>query len=622
MVKADILDIFEPAALSKKSGQNHFMKTTFKAIIFVFAVLGLLNAKAQTHQTVSQRTKKVLDSTYASLIKKYKAVGLSLAIVDSGRIVYSMGYGFSDRENKIQANDKTIYRIGSCSKSFTSLSILQLQDKNRLNVDHSVKKYLPELKIESRFSDNNPIFINEMMCHVSGLPCDVSNGFFCDTPPDMNWLINELNKQTTMSPRRYKHAYSNAAYGLLGEVIARQGNTTYSNYVKQNIFLPLNMRSSYIEEDTSLSKNFAKAYVNNKLIKEPLIRDQAAGLIHSNVLDMGNYLLMFLNKGKYNSTQILSERGIEEMIKNQIDDITLPESEAWGYGLYSKPAQIKKDKDSSVVNIIQHGGDTYAYHADFGFIPELQVAAVVLTNADKGMSIRSASKLLKVYLKETRGLKLEPNYKTPLDSSTNQVKKVACTEEEIKGVYNFNSFVMRVNNAKKISFKQGPAKIVLKQKRNDLAKYSIKAVLFGFVPIKIKDQEFTFEKKDNKVYCKVIYTKIKEEDYIGVNEQTLAIPANWKKAYGKYKPITKVYPCTNCPYSNTEGLSMSLSEEDGIVVLATKAKSPDMKGKNYLQVVNNDLMVTGGIGRNTGETVKLLENGNVYFSGFEFKKED
>jgi CubicO group peptidase (beta-lactamase class C family) len=235
------------------------------------------------------------------------------------------------------------------------------------------------------------------------LPCDVTNGFFCDAPPDMNWLIAELNKQTTISPRRYKHAYSNSAYGLLGEVIARLGNTTYGNYVKQNIFLPLNMHSSYIVEDSSLSKRYAKGYVNKKQIKEPLIRDQAAGLIHSTVLDMSNYVLMFLNKGEHKSGYILSPDGIDEMMKNQIADITLPDQDAWGYGLYSKRAQIKKGQDSSLINIVQHAGDTYAYHADFGFIPELQVGVVVLTNSDKGASIRSANKLLKIYLKEARG---------------------------------------------------------------------------------------------------------------------------------------------------------------------------------------------------------------------------
>jgi hypothetical protein len=96
----------------------------------------------------------------------------------------------------------------------------------------------------------------------------------------------------------------------------------------------------------------------------------------------------------------------------------------------------------------------------------------------------------------------------------------------------------------------------------------------------------------------------------------------WKKAYGKYKLANKAYTCTNCPYGNPEGLKMTLKEEDGFVVLITKAKSPDMQGKSYLEVIDDKLLVTGGIGRNTGETVRVLENGNIYYSGFEFVKAD
>ncbi len=595
------------------------MKPNLRTCFIVLISFVVYFSNAQTHNRVNARTKKVLDSTYTSLLKKYKAVGLSIAIVDSGRIVYSMGYGFSDREKKEVASDSTIYRIGSCTKSFTSLSILQLHEKNKLNIENSVKQYLPELKIGNRFNDNNQVFIKDMMCHVSGLPCDVTNGFFCDAPPDMNWLIAELNKQTTISPRRYKHAYSNSAYGLLGEVIARKGNTSYSNYVKENIFIPLNMRSSYVEEDSILSKRFAKGYVNNKLIKEPLIRDQAAGLIHSTVLDMSNYVLMFLKKGEHHTGYLLSPDGIDEMMKNQIGDITLPDQDAWGYGLYTKRAQIKKGQDSSVINIVQHAGDTYAYHADFGFIPELHVGAVLLTNSDKGASIRSVNKLLKIYLKETKGIKLNTNFKSPPDSLATATKRT-CSPEEIKGVYNLNQFLIKVTNAKKIKFKQGPVFVVLNQKKDEPYKYKLKALVLGLIPIKIKDQLFTFENRAGKTYAKVILTANGGEEYLAYKDVPKPIPATWKKVYGKYKLVSKIYPCTNCPYGNAEGLTMTLKEEDGFVVLITKAKSPDMKGKSFLEVVSDTLLVTGGIGRNTGESVKLLENGHIYYSGFEFEK--
>lgn len=592
-----------------------------KNIVFTVTAFSFFTVSfSQTNNRLAPRAKTKIDSTYNALIKKHKVVGASLAIVDSGRIVYSMGYGFSDRENKIPATDKTIFRIGSCTKSFTSLSILQLQEKGLLNVNASVKKYLPELKISSRFNDSNDIYISDMMCHLSGLPCDIMNGFFCDSPPDINWVIEELNKQTTISPRRYKHAYSNIAFGLLGEVIAKQGKTTYSQYVKNNIFTPLGMNSSYIDVDKELEKNYSKAYCFNKPASEPFIRDQAAGLIHSTSADMGRYLLMFLNKGEYNGNRIISEASLKDMESNHIGDAFLPEPESWGYGLYSGKVKIKKGSDSSLVTITGHGGDTYSFHSDFAYIPELGVGVIVLTNTDNGTRVCSATKLLNLYLNSARGYKCAFNQRDTLLNKKNQIVDATCTAEEIKGTYNFGQFYMKAKGAHKMKFWQGPAKVVLKQKKSDSSRYRVKAFVFGIIPVKIRDQEMSFVKRGGDIFMKVNHLKSKNVEYIVAKSKAPQIPGSWKKAYGSYKAVSKLYPCKDCPFANPEGMTMSLREKGGFVTIALKAKTSDFSGDTFLDVVDEKLAVGGGIGRGTGETVRMLDNGHIYYSGFEFEK--
>lgn len=595
----------------------HLLKLSLFSLCFITQQL-----QSQSNNKTSERCKKVIDSTYNALIKKYKVNGASIAIVDKGEIVYASGYGFSDKEKKIKATDKTIYRIGSCTKSFTSLSILQLQEKNRLNINHSVKEYLPDLTIRSYFNDNNEIFINEMMSHVSGLPCDITNGFFCDAPPDMNWEIQQLNKQTTMAPRRYKHAYSNVAFGLLGEVIARKSNSTYAAYLEQNIFKPLNMNSSFVNYEEKWANDFSKAYVNNKLIEEPLIRDAAAGLIHSNVLDMSNYILMYLNSGSFNQHQIISPQSVKEMESNQIADIYLKTNDSWGYGLYSKKIYCKENKDSVSVNLIGHGGDTYAFHADFGFIPELNVGAVILTNTDNGVKMNSVSKLLKIYLKEMYNKKLNLEYSDSIAIAATKTNELPCSESDKKGNYNLGQFVIKVHKTNKIKFKQGPAVIVCTQKKADTLHYKLKAMLFGIVPFKIKGQELKFVKKGNDVFLKGLSTKDKEEDYIGVKNKTNSISNTWQQVLGKYVVIGENFTCKDCPFINTQGLKMNLKIKNGFLVIETKAKSSDMNSSNFLNVVSDSLSVTGGIGRGTGEAVRILKSGNIYYSGFEFKRVD
>jgi CubicO group peptidase (beta-lactamase class C family) len=594
--------------------------TPFKFSLLVSGLLLAGITMAQEHNQLNARTKTVIDSSFTAWLKKYKIIGTSIAIVDKGQIVYAAGYGFSDQAKQTPVTAKTIFRIGSCTKSFTALSLMQMHERKQIDIHRSIKEYLTDLKLQSRFNDNNPLYINELLSHTSGMPCDIANGFFCDAPPDIRWTIQELNKQTTISPRRYEMAYSNVAYGLCGELIARNNQCSYSDYVKKNIFAPLNMSSSYIETDARLATGFSKAYCNKKEIKEPQIREQAAGLIHSNALDMGNYLLLYLNNGQFNGTRVVSAESLHEMEKNQLPGITLNEGQNWGYGLYSEKIKVKKDQDSSIVNLVGHGGDTYAFHADFGFIPELNVGAVVLTNTDRGSSIADAGPLLRMYLKETYGKKITLKYKNPADSLLLKTADQPCSPDEIKGNYNMNEMFVRVTNLKKIKFKQGPATIVLRQIKTQPGSYSVKAVLYKVIPINVKGQQVKFVKLNNEVYMKGVSSKSKRESYMAKKSETKPIPPSWRSHYGKYTLTGTSYPCTGCPFMNPEGLSITLSEKKGVLVMKTKGKTRDMNNLNHLEIISEQMCVTGGIGRGTGETVKILENGNIYYSGFEFKK--
>ncbi|MEI6019816.1 MAG: serine hydrolase domain-containing protein [Bacteroidota bacterium] len=595
------------------------IKRYFIASLAMFFICSTI-LKGQSSGNISERCKQVIDSTYTALIKKYKVVGASIAIVDKGQIVYSNGYGYADREKKILAGNKTIYRIGSCSKSFTSLSILQLQEKGLLDINHSVKEYLPELNINSQFNDHNDIFIKDMLCHVSGLPCDISNGFFCDSPPNIGWEIQALNKETTILPKRYKHAYSNVAFGLLGEVIARKSYGSYGDYLQQHVFLPLKMESSFVKYEAKWDEDFSKAYVNNKKIKEPLIRDAAAGLVHSNVLDMSNYIMMYLNRGAFDGTNILTPDHIAEMEKNQLSDVYLSNGESWGFGLYSKKLYSKQNNDSVPVTLIGHGGDTYAFHADFAYIPELNVGAVILTNTDNGARMNSASRLLKIYMKQAFQKTLNLNFVDSVAIAECKKNDVKCLDDEKLGTYNLNHFLIEVNNADQFKFKQGPATLLCTRKKGDSASYLVKIRIFGFIPIHFQGPELKFVKKDGDVFIKTYNIHNKEEEYIGAKNKTNINPNTWQNALGNYVISGDQFSCTNCPYMNSSGLKMQLKIKNNCLVLQTKGKTSDMNNVSYLNILSDKLAVSGGINRGDGEAVHILKNGNIHYSGFEFKK--
>ena len=581
-------------------------------IILSFCFLISYSGTAQINK-ISEELKAKIDSTYTSLLKKYKVTGTSIAIVDNGEIVYATGYGFSDLENEKKADANTIYGIGSITKAFTALSVMQLQEQEKLKVTNSIKDYLVDLDIENPFNDGNQIYINDILSHTSGLPSDILNGFFVDNPPAISWAIKELNKQRMISPRQYTWAYSNVGYGLLGELISRVSGVTYADYLKQNIFTPLDMTSSSIGYELS---NTSKTYDGKKQTKEPSIRDEAAGFMSSNVIDMSNFITMLISDGSFNTKQIIAANSLAEMEKDQLTNVLLASPYAYGYALDLDSIKIKniKKNDSTVVSLIGHGGDTHAFHADFGYLPELKVGAVILTNSVSGGSIRSASKLLKIYLENAKNLEVDLDYSSPMS-----YKGTTPKDDEILGKYNLAQFIIDVKNVNKIKIKQGLSKLILKKKSNS-NNYSAKAWIFGIIPKKMKGQEFKFEKLNNEIYFKQVSTKSKKEYYIGKKKTAhLPIPESWKSMYGKYELTGEIYTAKDHTAWDISDVKMTVSEKNGVLKIDIKSKSI-LNFSFYFDIISDTSAVLGGVGRGTGGVARILENGNLYYSGFEFSK--
>jgi CubicO group peptidase (beta-lactamase class C family) len=579
-----------------------------KFLLHIVICFSFSSIFAQQICTIDSLTKRTIDSTYLDLIKKNKVSGLSIAIVDKGKIVYATGYGFSDVESKTTANSKSIYRIGSITKSFTALSIMQLQERGILSVNDDLRSQLPEFAIGFQKAINQPILLRHMMAHISGMPGDIMNGFFTETPPSISWTIEQAKFLKMSYPAAYSHAYSNLAYTLLGEVVSRKANKPYEQYIQEAIFNPLGMQSSFISPDET--HRTPKSYIGKTLIDEPLIRDAPAGLIHSNVEDMANYLLMYLNRGRFNGNQLIDSLSILEMEKKQTSELTLPENGNFGYGLYNSSYYYKRGTDSSMVQVIGHGGDTYTFHADMKYIPELGVGVVLLTNSNTGNAINSGQRLLRTYLKATQNATLRlvtPDSLSPVKNAFQP------------GKYCITNLLFEANNDEKLKFKQGPVKIVAKKQAQDY--YTMKSILLGFIPIKIKGQAICFEEKSGTIFIKALDLENKTTEYIGYKLGPNSVSDSWRQACGTYKVVNAI-PCKECPKMDVDfkNLSLQVSEKDGLIQLVLGGKGVGISNTYYAATESEKTVITVGIGRGNGETFQLLDNGNIFYSGFLFEK--
>ncbi|NOS91147.1 MAG: beta-lactamase family protein [Cyclobacteriaceae bacterium] len=566
---------------------------------------------AQSTQNQSSNFKARIDSLYRAEMKANKVVGVSIAIVDNHEIAYAQGYGFADLESRIPVTPETSFRVGSITKSFTAIAIMQLNEKGLLNLDEPITTYLPELKTNELSPNATPITLRHLLSHTSGLPSEFYNGFLCDAPPQGDWLMEQLNQQKKLYPANFKHIYSNLGYALLGEVIARVSKQPYAEYIRQHIFQPLHMASGYIHAPgQTKAPSIAKGYHGMKPAIEPYIRDQAAGSICASADDMAQFISMWLQNGSYSGSQLVTQNSVSEMQRNQLSTILLKEKNEWGLGLQIKKYQVQ----NQVINAWGHPGDTFAFHADYAFIPELQIGVVVLTNSSSGQEMNAAEKLLRLYLSS--------EYKKELRKAAPPLLPLETWERsgswnDIQGDYLNSRFVMRITQPDKIKVRQGVASLILSRKQN--FSYSVNAQLLGFIRFPIRDMGVQFVKVNEYTLLKLIQKDENEFSYQSLKQPASSkITLAWKNRLGNYSIMPGFFACNQCTYGDLSKLKMTLSEDNGY--LKIQFSNAPFSRTNFLSVVNDSLAITSGVDRDSGMNLTALEDGTLAFSGLRFQK--
>jgi CubicO group peptidase (beta-lactamase class C family) len=173
--------------------------------------------------------------------------GLSIGIVHDQELVWAQGFGLADREKKIPATPKTIYRMASNTKMFTAMAILQLRDEGKLQLDDPVAKHLPWFQIRNRHPDAPVITIRHLLTHTSGLPREAPFPYWTDLKfPSRQQVIDALPGQETVFATETQWKYSNLALALAGEIVSAASGVDYATYIGRNILGPLGMTSTSV----------------------------------------------------------------------------------------------------------------------------------------------------------------------------------------------------------------------------------------------------------------------------------------------------------------------------------------------------------------------------------------
>ncbi len=348
-----------------------------KKIMIFLALLvcsTFFNCSVQNKISTNKETKQKIDDYIQLVMEKYDIPGIAVAVTEDGEAIYSNAFGVKNIVTKEKLQPEHIFHMASVSKPFVATAVVQLVEQGKIILDEPLTAKLPYFRLDDeRYKD---ITIRQMLNHTSGMP-DV-NDYEWDKPQydegAAERYIRSLKKEKMIAAPGERYQYSNMAYDVLGDVIAKVSGKPFEDYMKESILNPLGMKeSSFLYEDIKKELRTSPHIWDSGLVVSdvyPYNRLHApSGTLNANVIEMIKWAEVNLNHGELNGTRILSEESYNLLWEPSVH---LSERTSIGLGWV-----LSEHRGFSTVS---HSGDDLGYSCDFKLIPEKKIGIVMASN--------------------------------------------------------------------------------------------------------------------------------------------------------------------------------------------------------------------------------------------------
>lgn len=321
------------------------------AVMIVVVILSMIICRSlSVSATTNQINDDTIDEYLQTCVKNAHIPALSVTIVDKDNVLFSGCYGECD-------NCDTPFVLGSVSKSFTAVCVMQLVEQGKINLDEKVSAYLPNA------ADGDKITVSQLLNHTGGLG---------EHQTLENYhIINQQNE----------HHYANVNYSLLGKIIEKVSGLSYEEYVTKNVFEPLELSHTAATQTESINNGLIDGYTDywgfqlKRSHKYPTSENAwitaPAGYLSSSVNDLGRYLQMYLNDGE----DIISKQSVNKMFYGDTvyveDDVPF----RYGYGW----ATVKEPLPEPV---LRHSGLVETGTSCVFILPESGIGVAITTNVN------------------------------------------------------------------------------------------------------------------------------------------------------------------------------------------------------------------------------------------------
>ena len=316
-------------------------------------------------------------------VEQKRLPALSIALVDDQKLVWARGFGFADRDRKKLATSDTVYRVGSVSKTFTDLAIMQLAEQGTIDIDAPVTRYVPDFKPQNPF--DKPVTLRMLMAHRSGLIREPPIGnYFQDDAQSLEKTVACLNGIPLVHEPGSKTKYSNAAIAVVGQVLEKARKQHYAKSIRERVLEPLGMKHSDFEPRPDLVKDRADAVMwtyHGREFPAPTFElgIAPAGGMYSTANNLAQFLSTLFADGKGPGGPILKPDSLKQMLTPQF----VKDGERTGFGLGFSIGELDGKKRAG------HGGAIYGFATDVSFLPEEKLGVVILTSKDFANSVVS-----------------------------------------------------------------------------------------------------------------------------------------------------------------------------------------------------------------------------------------
>ena len=336
----------------------------------------LVGCPKNTTETQTKEFQEI-ETFLQSLIDTGSIPGIAIAITSGEDVVYSKGFGVINIETKVKLEPQHVFHIASISKTFTATAVMQLYEKGKIDINKPLITYLPYFKLDDE--GYKSITIKQMLNHTSGMP-DVEDYEWekavADEGAAERYTRSLADKKLISSPGTEYH-YSNMAFDVMADLIAKVSGISFEKYLKENILTPLEMNeSSFYAPEIKKSLRTSPHTGNPPKVSSvyPYNRMHApSSTLNTNVLELSHWASANINLGKYKNNRILSP-AMHSMMMTPTVTINNDRKISVGLSWFIYPYQ-------GMTNY-EHGGSDLGYKSMLTLIPEKKIGIIILCNIE------------------------------------------------------------------------------------------------------------------------------------------------------------------------------------------------------------------------------------------------